>query len=256
MEKINKAELIFGVHPIREALKSRKRQILQLYIIEHKTPSRQVEEVIRLAKTNNVKIKSMEERLMDNLVNGANHQGVIARAEPLKLMRLSNAIYEASGNKKELWLAIDEVTDPQNLGSMLRSAACLGFTTVILPQRRTVGITPTVHKVASGAVEELRIVEVTNLTTALLDLKDEGFWIYGADMEGKPLPEVDYAFPAVLVIGSEGTGIRPKTAEHCDDIISIPQTEGMDSLNAANAASIIMYDMYAKMNFKNGKKIK
>jgi 23S rRNA (guanosine2251-2'-O)-methyltransferase len=246
MERIEKGELIFGIHPIRETLKNRKRQVLQLYIIENKAVNRQVEEVIRLAKTNNVKIKSIEERLMDNLTNGANHQGVVARVEPLKTMRLTNAIFEAAGNKKELWLAIDEVTDPQNLGSMLRSAACLGFTTILLPQRRTVGITATVHKVACGALETLRIVEVTNLNTALLDLKDEGFWVYGADMDGKPLQKVDYAYPAVLVIGSEGTGLREKTKEHCDEVISIPQQGGVNSLNASSAAAIIMYDMYSK----------
>ncbi|MDR0953160.1 MAG: 23S rRNA (guanosine(2251)-2'-O)-methyltransferase RlmB [Elusimicrobiota bacterium] len=250
MEKINKGELLFGIHPIREALKNRKRPILQLYILENKRPSRQVEEVIRLAKANNVKIKTMEERLLDNLVNGQNHQGVVARAEPMQTMRLSNAIYEAAGKKQELWLAIDEVTDPQNLGSLLRSAACLGFSTVILPQRRTVGITPTVHKVASGAVETLKIVEVTNLTTAILDLKDEGFWIYGADMDGKELPKVDYAYPAVLIIGAEGTGLREKTKEHCDEVISVPQQGGVSSLNAAAAGAIIMYDMYSKMKFK------
>ena len=100
MERIDKEQLIFGIHPIREALKGRKRQIIQLYIIDNKKQSKAVEDVIRLAKTNNVKIKSMEERLMDNLAGGANHQGVIARAEPLKLMRLTNALYESSGNKK------------------------------------------------------------------------------------------------------------------------------------------------------------
>lgn len=249
-ERIEKGALIFGIHPIREALKSRKRQVFQLYILENKAANRQVEEVIRLAKTNNVKIKAIELRIMDNLSGGANHQGVVARIEPLKTMRLSNAVYEAREDKKDLWLAIDEVTDPQNLGSMLRSAACLGFSTVILPQRRTVGITPTVHKVACGALESLRIVEVANLTTALLDLKDEGFWVYGADMAGTPISKVDYSGPAVLVIGSEETGLREKTKEHCDEVVSIPQQGGVNSLNAAAAAAIVMYDMFSKITLK------
>jgi 23S rRNA (guanosine2251-2'-O)-methyltransferase len=220
---------------------------LQLYITG-KRSSRQVEEIIRLAKTRNVKIKSLDSKLMDNMAGGANHQGVIARVEPLKMMRLSSAIHEAESKnkKKELWLAVDEVTDPQNLGSMLRSAACLGFSTVILPQRRTAGITPTVHKVASGALETLKIVEVSNLTSALLDLKEEGFWIYGADMAGQSIAETSYAYPAVLIIGNEATGLREKTKEHCDAVVSIPQEGGVSSLNAAAAAAVIMYDMYAK----------
>jgi len=209
-----------------------------------------VEKVIALAKRNNVRIARMDVKTMDALAKGENHQGILAKVEPVKLMRHSKAVDEARGSKKEHWLAVDEMTDPQNLGSIIRSAACLGFTTILLPARRTVGLNATVYKVASGAVERVKIVEVANLNTALIDLKEDGFWIYGADMSGKPLPKVDYAYPAVLVIGSEGTGLREKTAEHCDEIISIPQAEGMDSLNAANAASIIMYDMYAKMKFK------
>jgi len=245
MEHIKKEEMLFGAHPVREALKSKKRPVLQLFITG-KRSNRQVEEVIRLAKTRNVKIKSVDEKTLDQMTGGANHQGVVARVEPMQTMRLSNAIYEAEGNKKELWLAIDEVTDPQNLGSMLRSAACLGFSTVLLPQRRSVGITPTVHKVASGALEMIKVVEVPNLTTALLDLKDEGFWIYGADMGGKSIAKTDYAYPAVLIIGSEGAGLREKTKEHCDLVVSIPQQGGVSSLNAAAAAAIIMYDIYSK----------
>ena len=129
---------------------------------------------------------------------------------------------------------------------MVFRAACLGFTTVLLPKHRTVGINATVHKVACGAVEKLRIVEVSNLNTALIDLKEEGFWVYGADMDGKSIVNFDYAYPAVLIVGSEGTGIRQKTLEHCDDVISIPQKGGVSSLNAAAAGAIIMYDMFAK----------
>lgn len=246
MEHIDKDEMLFGAHPVREALKSRKRPVLQLYITGRRA-SRQIEDIIRLAKTRNVKIKSIDDKTMDRMAGRANHQGVIARVEPLKAMRLSSAIYDArEAGKKELWLAVDEITDPQNLGSMLRSAACLGFTAVLLPRHRSAGITPTVHKVASGALESLKIVEVQNLTSALLDLKEEGFWIYGADMAGQPIAKTDYAYPAVLVIGSEGAGLREKTKEHCDQIISIPQEGGVSSLNAAAAAAIIMYDMYGK----------
>jgi len=246
MEKINKEEMLFGAHPVREALKSKKRPVLQLYITG-KRASRQIEDIIRLAKTRNVKIKSIDEKTMDRMAGHANHQGVIARVEPLQMARLSSAVYEArESGKKELWLAIDEVTDPQNLGSMLRSAACLGFTTVLLPKHRSAGITPTVHKVASGALENLKIVEVSNLTSALLDLKEEGFWVYGADMGGQSIAQTVYAYPAVLIIGSEGAGLREKTKEHCDQVVSVPQQGGVSSLNAAAAAAIIMYDIYSK----------
>ncbi len=243
-------DILYGIHAVMEALKSKKRNVVQLYVADNKAGHRAVEEIIRTAKRNNVKIDRMDVRMMDRLTKGANHQGVLAKAQPVRLMKLSTALYESDGNKKDLWLAIDEMTDPQNLGAIIRSAACLGFSTIILPQRRTVGLTPAVYKVACGAVERVNIVEVSNLSNALLDLKEEGFWVYGADMEGQPITETDYASPAVLVIGSEGTGIREKTAENCDQIISIPQKGGVESLNASAAASIIMYDMFSKVQLK------
>ena len=243
-------DILYGIHAVMEALKSKKRSVMQLYVADNKAGQRAVEEIIRLAKRNNVKIDRMDIKMMDRLTKGGNHQGVLAKAQPVRLMKLSTALYESDGNKKDLWLAVDEMTDPQNLGAIIRSAACLGFSTIILPQRRTVGLTPAVYKVACGAVERVNIVEVSNLSNALLDLKEEGFWIYGADMDGQSITQTDYASPAVLVIGSEGTGIREKTAENCDQIISIPQKGGVESLNASAAASIIMYDMFSKVQLK------
>lgn len=243
-------DILHGIHAVMEALKSKKRNVVQLYVADNKAGHRAVEEIIRLAKRNNVKIDRMDVKMMDRLTKGGNHQGVLAKAQPVRLMKLSTALYESDGNKKDLWLAVDEMTDPQNLGAIIRSAACLGFSTIILPQRRTVGLTPAVYKVACGAVERVNIVEVSNLSNALLDLKEEGFWVYGADMDGQPITQTDYASPAVLVIGSEGTGIREKTAENCDQIISIPQKGGVESLNASAAAGIIMYDMFSKVQLK------
>ena len=243
-------DVLYGIHAVMEALKSKKRNVVQLYVADNKAGHRAVEEIIRLAKRNNVKIDRMDVKMMDRLTKGGNHQGVLAKAQPVRLMKLSTALYESDGNKKDLWLAVDEMTDPQNLGAIIRSAACLGFSTIILPQRRTVGLTPAVYKVACGAVERVNIVEVSNLSNALLDLKEEGFWVYGADMDGQPITQTDYASPAVLVIGSEGTGIREKTAENCDQIISIPQKGGVESLNASAAAGIIMYDMFSKVQLK------
>jgi len=242
-------EIVYGVHAVGELIKSKKRRVEQLYVLDGKAGHRGIEDIIALAKRANVKIDRMDAKQMDVLTKKANHQGIVARAEAVKFMRLSSAIDAAHGNKKDLWLAVDEMTDPQNLGAVIRSAAFLGFSTILLPTRRTVGLSSAVYKVASGAVERVNIVEVVNLNTALLDLKDAGFWIYGADMAGKPINKAEYSGPAVLVIGSEGMGLRQKTAEHCDAIVSIPQSQG-ESLNAAAAASIIMYDMRAKIQLK------
>lgn len=245
-------DIIYGIHPVMEALRSKKRNVTQLYVSDSKAGHRAVEEIIRLAKRANVRIDRIENSVLNRLTHNANHQGILAKVQPIQLMKLSTAIYDADGKKDELWLAVDEMTDPQNLGAIIRSAACLGFSTIILPNRRTVGITPAVYKVACGAIENIKIVEVANLSSALNDLKEEGFWIYGADMAGKPIHQVEYNSPAVLVIGSEGFGIREKTAENCDEIISIEQTQigNVDSLNASAAASILMYDMMRKVKLK------
>ena len=168
-------DILYGIHAVMEALKSKKRNVVQLYVADNKAGHRAVEEIIRLAKRNNVKIDRMDVKMMDRLTKGGNHQGVLAKAQPVRLMKLSTALYESDGNKKDLWLAVDEMTDPQNLGAIIRSAACLGFSTIILPQRRTVGLTPAVYKVACGAVERVNIVEVSNLSNALLDLKEAAY---------------------------------------------------------------------------------
>lgn len=243
----DKLEVVCGIHPVEQALRNKKRLAHILYVLDAKAGNKAFEEVIRLAKRANVKIERMEPKIMDALTKGANHQGVALKVEPVKILRFNEALREADGKKNDLWLAVDEMTDPQNLGSIIRSAACLGFSTIILPTRRTVGLTPAVYRVASGGVEAVNVVEVVNLNTALIDLKEEGFWIYGAEMGGKNIAKFKYNYPAVLVIGSEGTGLREKTKEHCDELVSIPQADvGIDSLNAASAASILMYDMYSK----------
>lgn len=244
-------ELVYGIHPVTQVLRNKKRRAEHLYVLDGKAGHKAVESIIRMAKSANVKIDRMEAKVMDRLTKGANHQGVALKAAPLTAMRLSEAIDAVYGDKKQLWLAVDGITDPQNLGSIIRSAACLGFSTLLLPKRRTVGLTPTVYRVASGAVERMTIVEVANLNSALLDLKEEGFWIYGADMKGTPLNKVTFNAPAVLVMGAEGEGMKNKTMEHSDELVSIPQADtGLDSLNVSNAAAIIMYEMYAQSALK------
>jgi len=245
-------DMIYGIHSVMEALRSKKRNVTQLYVSDSKAGHKAVEDIIRLAKRANVRIDRIDNKTLNRLTHNANHQGIMAKIQPIQLMKLSTAIYDADGKKDELWLAIDEMTDPQNLGAVIRSAACLGFSTIILPNRRTVGITPAVYKVACGSIENVKIVEVANLSAALNGLKEEGFWIYGADMAGTPIHKVSYNSPAVLVIGSEGFGIREKTAENCDEIISIEQKKigNVDSLNASAAASILMYDMRRKVQLK------
>jgi 23S rRNA (guanosine2251-2'-O)-methyltransferase len=134
-----------------------------------------------------------------------------------------------------------------NLGAIIRSAACFGVSAIILPERRTVGLTPSAQKTASGAIEKVDMVEVCNLNQTIIELKKKNFWIYGADMSGKPVDKVDFAFPVFVIIGSEGEGMHKKTMEHCDAMISIPQKGGVESLNASVAAGVLFYEISKKL---------
>lgn len=240
-----KGEIIYGVHPVTETLRSRKRNVLQMFIVKGRSNAH-LDNIIVMAKRMNVPLLRVEQTELDRIAARGNHQGIVITAEPLRMTGLSDAIDGLNGRKNAVWLAVDEITDPQNLGSMLRSAACFGVDTVLLPENRTVGITPAVHKAACGALERLTIVKLVNLNNTVRELKDHGFWVYGADMKGTPINKMKYNTPALLIIGSEGTGLREKTREHCDEIVSIPQKGSIDSLNAGVAAAIVMQDMAVK----------
>jgi len=240
-----KGEVIYGVHPVTETLRSRKRNVLQMFIVKGRSNAH-LDNIIVMAKRMNVPLLRVDVSELDRIAGRGNHQGIVITAEPLRMMGLSDAIDGLQGRKNAVWLAVDEITDPQNLGSMLRSAACFGVDTVLLPEHRTVGITPAVHKAACGAIERLTIVRLVNLNNTVRELKDHGFWVYGADMKGTPINKMKYNTPALLIIGSEGTGLREKTREHCDELVSIPQKGTIDSLNAGVAAAIVMQDMAIK----------
>jgi 23S rRNA (guanosine2251-2'-O)-methyltransferase len=237
-------EFVFGIHPCIKILASKKRPVRQIYILSDKRNT-YINRILKMAKRREIQIIYTDKKKLDHITNRANHQGVAILTQKTHAMSLRQALL-AEKNENPIWLAINEITDPQNLGAILRSAACLGVTTVLLPQRRTVGITPTVQKTASGALEDINIVSIANLNQAIIELKKNNFWVYGAEMSGTPITKVTYAKPMLLVIGSEGEGLKHKTAEHCDELISIPQAGGVESLNAACACAIILYDVLAK----------
>ncbi|MCX5783429.1 MAG: 23S rRNA (guanosine(2251)-2'-O)-methyltransferase RlmB [Elusimicrobia bacterium] len=232
---------IYGLRPALEIVKSDKREVKCLYLDKSRADA---QDIINAAKKKNIPVKFEEKSFFERVSRGGHHQGVAVEAGPVKTADFGEALSRAK--KTSLWLAFDEITDPQNLGAMLRSAACLGVDAVILPKHRTVGITPTVERAACGAIETVEIIEVVNLNQTIIELKEKGFWIYGADMGGKAITQISYSKPMMLVIGSEGRGLREKTAEHCDELISIPQKGGVESLNASCACSIILYDILSK----------
>ncbi|MDA8244104.1 MAG: 23S rRNA (guanosine(2251)-2'-O)-methyltransferase RlmB [Elusimicrobia bacterium] len=239
-------EILFGVNTAEEILAAGRRRVLRLYISRAESGQR-VRELAALARSKGVSPDFCDPRTLEKLAKGAAHQGVVIEAEPARKLTLDEALDLEKDLKRAVWAGLDGITDPMNLGAIIRSAACFGVSTVVLPERRSAGLTPAAQKAASGAVERVNVVEVVNLNQTILRLKEKGFWVYGLDMGGKPLPRVDFSLPAFIVIGSEGEGLHQKTGEHCDEIVSIPQKGGVESLNASNAAAVAFYELSKKL---------
>lgn len=236
------AELLYGINTAEEVLKAGRRRVLRL-LVSRDEKSRRVNELAALARKAGVRVEFCDPRALERLAAGGNHQGVVLEAEPPRKLSLEEALASEKDLKRTVWAALDGITDPMNLGAIVRSAACLGVSTVILPERRSASLTGAAQKTASGAAERVNVVEVVNLNQTVIKLKEKGFWVYGMDMGGKPLPQVDFTLPALVIIGSEGEGLHQKTREHCDEIVSIPQKGGVESLNASNAAAVVFYEL-------------
>ncbi|MBU2575151.1 MAG: 23S rRNA (guanosine(2251)-2'-O)-methyltransferase RlmB [Elusimicrobia bacterium] len=241
-----KPEFLYGANTAGEILKAGKRKVLRMYVSKGELEGK-AKDIVCLAGKSGVPVDFVEPRSLERLSQGGNHQGVILEVEPLKTLSLVDALSLVKEPKKTVWAGLDGITDPMNLGAIIRSAACFGVSTVVIPERRSVGLTPAAQKAASGAIERVDVVEVVNLNQTILELKKRNFWIYGADMKGKPADKVDFAFPVFLVIGSEGEGLHRKTREHCDELVSIPQKGGVESLNASVAAAVMFYEISKKL---------
>ena len=240
------SEILYGINTAEEILKAGRRRVLRLVISRGEKGPR-VNDLATLARASGVTVEFCDPKLLDKLAAGGNHQGVLLEAEPARRLTVEDALGREKDLKKTVWAALDGITDPMNLGAIVRSAACLGVSTVILPERRSAGMNAAAQKTAAGAVERVNVVEVVNLNQTIIKLKEKGFWIYGMDMGGQALPKVDFTLPAFIIIGSEGAGLHQKTREHCDVIVSIPQKGGVESLNAGNAAAIVFYELSKKI---------
>jgi 23S rRNA (guanosine2251-2'-O)-methyltransferase len=244
------SEYLYGANTAEEVINGGRRKIFRVMAARGQGKGAAAAD---LARKKGIRVEFVDNRVLEKYAPGANHQGIVLEVEPLRHYSSSEALALEKDPKRFLWAGVDGITDPMNLGAILRSAACFGVSSVLLPERRTVGITPTVQKTSSGALEKLNIVPVGNLNSTIIDLKERGVWVYGLDTEGEPLDKVDYAFPGLILVGSEGEGLHLKTKEHCDRLISIPQLGGVESLNASAAAAVAFYEVSKKLRASGGK---
>ncbi len=236
--------LIWGRHPALEALRA-GRPVDRIFVAQGARVTGIVAEILRLAAERGVQVQWIDRRALDRMSGGANHQGVVADVAGYRywtLDELTARTEEKTG--RPFLLALDALEDPQNFGTLLRSADAAGLDGVVIPLHRSVGVTPAVEKASAGAVEYLAIARVTNLARSLGELKRRGYWIVGLDARGAV--EYDHFavdVPLVLVVGSEGRGLGRLVAETCDVLVRLPMRGHVESLNAAVAGSVVIYDV-------------
>lgn len=240
-------EWIAGKNPIIEALKS-ERDINKIWIAEGAQKG-QMQVILKLAKQNDVLVQYVPRQKIDQL-SKENHQGVIAQVAAYQYAEIDD-MFNLAAEKREdpFFLILDELEDPHNLGSILRTADAVGVHGIIIPKRRAVGLTATVAKLSTGAIEYIPVVKVTNIARTIEELKERGIWVFGTDAKGsQDYRRMDVTMPMALVIGSEGKGIGRLVREKCDFLVHLPMSGHVTSLNASVAAALLMYEVYRKRN--------
>lgn len=245
-------DVLVGRNAVTEALKS-GRGINKLWIASGDREG-SVAETAALAKERGIVVQYVERAKIESLAGGHRHQGVLAYVAPVPYAELDDILKAAEEKGEAPFLVLlDELEDPHNLGALLRTADATGVHGILIPKRRSVSLNATVAKTSAGAVEYVPVARIGNIAQTLKKLKEKGFWVAGADMDGeKAYYEADLTGPLVLVVGSEGRGMSRLTKEACDFIVSMPMVGRINSLNASVAGSILMYESMRQRLQKKG----
>lgn len=236
------SEFIAGKHSVLEALRS-GRTIHKIWLADSVQPAT-FHSIQTEARRAGVLIQSTDRRKCDELAGGSHHQGVVAQVAAYRYADLEELfeVAEQSGGAP-FFLILDEIEDPHNLGSIIRTAECAGVHGIIIPKRRSVGLTATVSKISAGAAEHVKVTRVTNLAQTIELLKKRGLWIVGTDVAtNQTIYDADLCMPIAIVIGNEGKGVGRLVKEKCDFLLRLPMHGNINSLNASVAAALFMYE--------------
>ncbi len=234
-------DIIFGRGPVMEALRSGHE--IDKIIIKSGAYSGSLIPIIDKAKSKGIVIQQADAAKLDKLTDGQNHQGVAAFVSAYGYVSVKEILNHAEDAGHPPFVVIcDKITDPHNLGAILRTANCVGADGVIIPKRQSAGVNSVVMKTSAGAAEYTPVAKVTNIASTIDELKKAGLWITAADMDGRPMYDIDLKGALGLVIGSEGSGVSRLVREKCDFIASIPMMGEINSLNASVAAGVLMYE--------------
>jgi 23S rRNA (guanosine2251-2'-O)-methyltransferase len=238
-------DLLYGRRVVLTAMEE-ERQLNRIWVVNRLRYDPRYHTLLEKAKANGSVIDEVDDLRLDQITNKANHQGIAAQMSPYEYIELADLIEKAKAKSRHPVIVIAEgITDPHNLGAIIRTAEAMGCQGVVIPQRRAAGVTSTVMKVAAGALEYLPVARVVNLNRALEELKTAGFWLYGtAAKSGKALHTINLTGAIGLVIGSEGEGLSMLAQKSCDQLVSIPLTGKTPSLNASVAAAMALYEVY------------
>ena len=236
--------IIYGINPVLDLLTAKSDEVQKIAIAKGRT-GQEIQRVIELARMHHIAIEFRTRDDLDALA-GRNSQGLVAFCKQFMYADLEEVIANKQPPfKNGLILILDSITDPQNMGSLIRTAYFFGANGVVIPENRSASVTPVAVKASSGAAHLLPIAKVTNLSRAIDELKEAGFWIYGTDAhKGEAVGRADFNRDVGLVMGSEGGGLRRLTGEKCDLMISIPGTGKFDSLNVSVSAGIILHRIF------------
>ena len=236
------SDIIYGRNAVTEALKSGRS--FNKVVVALGNLGGDIKNITALAKEKGIPIERAEMKRMDKITQGERHQGVIAYVSPVEYKTLEDILEIArEKNEQPFILLLDEITDPHNLGAIIRSAEAMGAHGILLPKRRSAKLNETVAKTSAGAVNYVAVAQIGNAAQTVENLKKQGFWTVGADMAGENIENADLTLPTLLVIGSEGKGIGRLLKEKLDILVKIPMTGKINSLNASVAAGILIYEV-------------
>ena len=244
-------EAIYGINPVKVLLGQPETGLEKIIIASGRGGS-VVAEIIEIARQKKIPVEFRLRQSLDELAGSFDHQGVIGLRQAFVYADLDVLIKNRSKSFNfDLILILDSIMDPQNLGSIIRTAHCLGANGIVIPTDRAAPVTAAVIKASAGSAEQLPVARVTNLSQTIDYLKDKGFWVFGAEAHSeKKLREMDFNCPVVLVLGGEAKGIRPLIKKKCDFLLTIPMAGSFDSLNVAVAAGIIQYEIFCQRSMK------
>ncbi|QJR81507.1 23S rRNA (guanosine(2251)-2'-O)-methyltransferase RlmB [Alteromonas pelagimontana] len=236
-------EWLYGLHAVASVLEKEPERVIEVMVLKGRDDDR-LSHVINLARRFGISVQFCHRKVLDEKVQGEQHQGVVAKAKPARMLDEADLDKLLAANAEPFLLVLDGVTDPHNLGACLRTADAAGVHAVVVPKDNSAGLTSTVRKVACGAAEVIPLIQVTNLARTLKHLQQQGLWITGTAGEAElTLYQCKLTGPTALVMGAEGKGMRRLTREHCDQLVKLPMAGSVSSLNVSVATGICLYEI-------------